>query len=115
MNDIEVVAAKSFNREAKRLVKRYRSLADEIELLINSLKKNPFQGKDLGGGVHKIRLSISSKGKGKSGGARIISYVDVLLETMSGRVSLLTIYDKSEQSTVSDKEIAQLLRDAGLK
>lgn len=115
MNEIEINITDNFDKEAKRLIKRYKSLKQELADLIKSLVDSPFQGADLGGGVHKIRLAITSKGKGKSGGARVISHVDVLLDSMSGTVSLLSIYDKSEQSTISDKRIQQLLKAAGLK
>ena len=115
IGDIQVQIAFTFKHEAKSLGKRYKSLKEDITELIENLKDNPFLGKDLGGGVHKIRLAIKSKGHGKSGGARVISYTDVLFETMSGSVTLLSIYDKSEQSTISDKRIQQLLKEAGVK
>ena len=79
------------------------------------LCKNPDCGDTLEGtgGVKKFRWAL--EGRGKSGGARVISYTDVLFETMSGRVVLLSIYDKSEQSTITDKRIKQLLKEAGIK
>lgn len=110
----EIIIADSFEREAKRLIKRYRSLKKDLAELIGRLKIEPFIGADLGGGVRKIRLGISSKGKGKSGGARVIAHTDVVLEMMSGIITLLYIYDKSEQSTISDKDIQKLLKVAGL-
>lgn len=115
MENINIEVAQSFKREAKDLVKRYKSLKQDIAGLIENLKDNPLLGKDLGGNVHKIRLAISSKGQGKSGGARVISYTDVIYETMSGKVILLSIYDKSEQSTITDKRIKELLKEAGIK
>ncbi len=114
-NDIQIIVADAFEHEAKKLIKRYRSLKNELAELIENMKVNPFQGVDLGGGVRKIRLAISSKGKGKSGGARVISHTEIVLEMMSGTVTLLYIYDKSEQSTISDKQIQKLLKEAGLK
>ena len=65
-NDIQIIVADSFEHEAKKLIKRYRSLKNELAELIENMKVNPFQGVDLGGGVRKIRLAISSKGKGKN-------------------------------------------------
>ena len=115
MEKIQIKVAHSFKREVKDLVKRYKSLKRDVIELIENLKENPLLGKDLGGGVRKIRLAISSKGQGKSGGARVITYTDVVYETMSGNVVLLSIYDKSEQSTISDKKIRQLLKEAGIK
>ena len=63
-------------------------------------------GTPLGNNCYKIRLSITSKGKGKSGGARVITYVAVIKET----IVLISIYDKSEQSAITDVEIKARLR-----
>ena len=114
-NSIEIEIAKSFDRESKRLMKKYKSLKTEITDLINKMQVDPFQGADLGGGVRKIRLPIESKGKGKRGGARVITHTDIVLQLMSGKITMLYIYDKSERSTISDKEIQKLLKEAGIK
>ena len=95
-----------FKREAKRLFKRYPSLKQELFFLGKELENNPTMGTPLGNNVYKIRISISSKGRGKSGGARIISYVLVLKEA----VLLLTIYNKGEKNSISDKEIKELIK-----
>jgi len=103
----EVVVTRNFARELKQLVKRYPSIKGDISILINSLEENPTQGKSLGKSCYKIRLSVSSKSQGKSGGARIITYVYV-----SGRtVNLLSIYDKSSRETITDKELKEWLRN----
>ena len=93
----------NFKREAKRLHKRHASLPDDIEELIGSLEANPHQGTPIGRSCYKVRLAIRSKGKGKSGGARVISCV------VAGRevVYLLAIYDKSEQATITERESKQ--------
>ena len=65
------------------------------------LTENPIKGTSLGNGFYKIRLAIKSKGKGKSGGARIITYVKIIATT----VYLVSIYDKSEQSDISENEL----------
>ena len=70
---------------------------------------NPFEGVDLGMGVRKVRMSIKSKGKGKSGGARVITY-SLTADDEDVNLTLLTIYDKSDRSTISDKEIKDLLK-----
>jgi hypothetical protein len=75
--------------------------------LVQSLKDNPEQGTALGNDCYKIRLAIASKGKGKSGGARVITYVQVSQTT----VYLLTIYDKNEKENISDKELQSLLEE----
>ena len=72
--------------------------------------KNPFQGTDLGGGVRKIRMAIASKGKGKSGGARVLTLTVLVSEDAD--VTLLTIYDKNEIDNVSDEYIRSLVSEA---
>lgn len=99
--------ANNFRREAKRLVKKFPSLRGEIEALGESLKEDPFQGAPVRNGFYKIRLGIRSKGAGKRGGARVITHVKVVSET----VYLVSIYDKSEQSIISDIELDRLLTE----
>lgn len=99
-----------FLRQAKRLSKRYRSLADDIDNLQHELIRNPNIGTDLGGGKHKIRLAIKSKGRGKSGGLRVITLV-VTVELSNTCINLLTIYDKKEISNVSDNYINQIIKN----
>jgi len=89
------------------LLKKYPSLSQELIVLIDSLEIVPKQGKPLGHDCYKIRLSIGSKGKGKSGGARVITHIHVTNTT----VFLIAIYDKSEQASISDKEIISYLKD----
>jgi len=95
-----------FEKELKRLAKKYPSLKSDFSLLLGSLKENPSQGILLGNECYKIRMSIASKGKGKSGGARVITCFKII----HGTVFLLTIFDKSEQENISDKELGELLR-----
>lgn len=103
----KVDSTKRFDREIKRLVKKFPSLKTEYASLIDSLEINPTQGTPLAHNCYKIRIAIASKGKGKSGGARIITNVYVKGKT----VYLLTIYDKSEMENISDKELLELLKE----
>lgn len=96
----------SFDKQFKRLLKKYPSLKSELSELAEQLKKEPDKGTSLGHDCYKIRLAISSKGKGKSGGARVITYFAIT----DFNIFLLSIYDKSEQSNISDKELLQLLK-----
>lgn len=98
-----------FKRQFRQLRKKYHSLTNDLEEFQKELKKNPFQGDDLGGGVRKIRMAISSKGKGKSGGARILT-LNILLSD-DADVTLLTIYDKNEIDNVSDEYIRWLVNE----
>ena len=95
-----------FDKQLKRLAKKYPSLKSEFANLLISLENNPEQGKALGYNCFKIRLSIASKGKGKSGGARVITNL-ILSEN---NVYLLSIYDKSEIDNLNDKELKDLLK-----
>ena len=99
-----------FLRQAKRLAKRYRSLADDIDDLQQELMKNPNIGDSLGGGKRKIRLGVKSKGGGKRGGLRVIT-LNVLVEASDTCVNLLTIYDKKEIQNVSERYINQIIRN----
>lgn len=107
---IKVELSHNFRKEAKQLIKKYRSLGVEIAQLINQLSENPFEGEALGRDCYKIRIAIASKGKGKSGGGRIISCVKVTVE----KVILLSIYDKSEQEDIGDNFLKQLLKENDL-
>jgi len=98
-----------FDKELKRLAKKYPSLKVEFAQLIDSLAVNPFQGKRLIENCFKIRLSIKSKNVGKSGGARVIINVIVVSRT----VYLLAIYDKSDKNNISDNELKYLIKQTG--
>jgi mRNA-degrading endonuclease RelE of RelBE toxin-antitoxin system len=104
----KVVLSPQFKKEAKRLAKKYVSLKAELEQLFDALEDNPVMGVPLGYNVFKIRLSIASKGRGKSGGARVITYTRI----DDAMVLLLSIYDKGEKESVSDKEIEEMLANA---
>lgn len=99
-----------FIKELKRLQKKYRSIENDVDKLMESLSVNPSQGADLSGGVRKVRMAISDKGKGKSGGAKVITYT-VCVDEAAGRITMLTVYDKSEQDSIGKAEIAELLEE----
>jgi mRNA-degrading endonuclease RelE of RelBE toxin-antitoxin system len=100
-----VLSIPPFDRQVKRLARKYPSLKSEYAALIEELETNPAKGTSLGNDCFKIRLAIASKGRGKSGGARIITHIYIENET----VFLLAIYDKSERTDISDKELKELL------
>lgn len=94
-----------FEKQAKRLTKKYASLKKELLDIVQKLKENPKQGIAIGKNCFKIRIAISSKRKGKSGGRRIITNFVVTDNT----VYLLSIYDKSEKENLTEKELEALL------
>ena len=95
-----------FKREFKHLVKKFPSLQNELRKLVDDLQNNPVIGTSIGMGCYKIRLPIASKGVGKRGGARVITYVRLLKE----HIDLLTIYDKNEVSDIPDNEILKIIQ-----
>ena len=101
----KIEIADRFEKEIKKLLKKFPSLKGEYASLIATLKQNPFIGTPIGHDCYKIRLAIASKGRGKSGGARVITHVFVTETT----VYLLSIYDKSEQENISDKDLLSLV------
>jgi len=104
----------SFEKEAKRLKKHYASFVDDYGRLIDELEANPRLGTDLGGGLRKVRMRITSKGKGKSGGARVITFT-VVVAVDETEINLLYIYDKAERANITPAEIEELLRKNGLQ
>lgn len=96
-----------FERNLKRLVKKYPSLKGEYVALIQELALNPSLGTLISENVYKIRVAIASKGRGKSGGARVITYVQVDANTLI----LVTIYNKGEQDSISLNEIKAIIQD----
>lgn len=93
-----------FEKQLKRLSKKHKSLSKDLAVLVKQLEENPVTGTPLGNNCYKIRLAISSKGKGKSGGARIITCVIIA----HNEVYLADIYDKSAQENISDKRLREL-------
>lgn len=114
----KIVAIDDFSKDAKRLGKKYVSLKGELKELESQLLENPRMGVLIRENTYKIRLAVKSKGKGKSGGMRIITYVvEVQIEVEENEkgqdftVILVAIYDKSEMENVSDKQLRELIDD----
>ena len=103
----------AFARELKQLAKRYPSMKDDYRDFLDALRKSPLQGEPLGRHLRKVRFPITSKAKGKSGGARVITHT-VLVDTEGADITLVTIYDKSDQANITDKELKKLMKKYGL-
>lgn len=101
-----------FERRAKGLAKKYKSFVKDYDDFLDSLEKAPFQGTSLGGGVYKTRMQIASKGKGKSGGARVLTYNVTIVSPDRVSITLLSIFDKGEIENVSDSYIKSLVKEA---
>lgn len=109
MQDVLIIPSDEFRRQAKRLAKKYKSLKEDFLALQQALQQNPLVGADLGGGKRKIRLGVVSKGTGKRGGMRVITF-NVVQKTDTITIYLVTIYDKSEYQSVSDKYVDQIIK-----
>ncbi len=107
---IKVELFEDFKRELRRLAKKFRTLTSELNDLIDEIEQNPKIGTDLGAGLYKIRLASKSKGGGKSGGFRVITYY---IETKGDieTVYLVSIYDKSEFSSISKNELLKVIEN----
>ncbi len=106
--EIEFYPTKIYEKNVKLLAKKYPSMADDLKAFKKSLADNPEQGVLLAGGFRKVRMAITSKGKGKSGGARVIT-LNCIIKTEVESIILVTIYDKDRQESISNKEIGDAL------
>lgn len=106
----EVYTTSEFESQAKALQKRHRSFKNDLRDMVLTLMENPFQGVELCPGIRKIRMAITSKGRGKSGGARLITYTIVTAAT-EGHVYLMNVYDKADFSTVELSAIKDMIKD----
>ncbi len=104
----EINYISSFAKELKRLGKKYRSMRQDYARLLEELHANPAAGVSLGRGVRKVRMAIASKNKGKSHGARVITFT-YSVDEESGTIVLLFLYDKEERDTITSAEIDTLL------
>jgi len=95
-----------FEKDVKKLSKKFKNIKKDLKILVNSLKENPKEGTHLGDGVYKIRLANSSIPIGKSGGFRVITY----LIDNEKKIYLLSIYSKTQQDTISDNDLREILK-----
>jgi mRNA-degrading endonuclease RelE of RelBE toxin-antitoxin system len=103
--NFSVIPSDKFKKETKRLIKKFPSLKKELSELAAHLEIEPRSGTSLGNNAYKIRVAIKSKGTGRSGGARVITYV----VSENAEVYLLTIYDKSELNSIDDKTLRLII------
>ncbi len=101
----KIITLPFFDKQLKRLTKKYPSLKKEFAALIVQLEDKPDLGTSIGSNCYKIRLSIASKSSGKSGGARVIT----CLQVVDTSLYLVSIYDKSEQENLSEKDLKTLI------
>lgn len=108
----EIITTPTFDKEFKRLKKKYNSLPNDLEIFEKELLGNTNIGIDLGGNIRKVRVAVKSKNKGKSGGVRVITY-SVILKITDRMIFLVTLFDKSEKENIPDSEIKQIIKEIG--
>ncbi|MBZ0201991.1 MAG: hypothetical protein IT281_05070 [Ignavibacteria bacterium] len=106
----KIIATRNFEKQLKRLSRKFPSLKDDLRKFEQKLTENPKMGISLGRNAYKVRLAVKSKAKGKSGGFRIITYIElnIVINDLSN-IFLLSIYDKSETESISNSELRKLI------
>ena len=107
-----IITSSYFDVAAKKLAKKYPSFKEDLVNFGKSLLENPKQGAELASGIRKIRMAIKAKGKGKSGGARVITY-NFITQEMDGKIVLLLIYDKEDASTAKVNVLKEIIKEEG--
>ncbi len=104
-----VIPTPFFESKYKRLAKKFPSLGIELVNLEKDLINNPKLGESLGADLYKIRLPAKDKGKGKSGGFRVITYLVKEFQN-SHEIYLITIFDKSEEVSISKSLLLKIVK-----
>ena len=110
-NNIRLTAF--FIKKVKRLLKKYHTLQNSLKELQDNLIENPEMGDNYGSNIYKVRLADESKGKGKSGGFRVVTYL-VKKTSNSTNIYLITIFDKSEEASISKDDIKEIIKSEKL-
>jgi mRNA-degrading endonuclease RelE of RelBE toxin-antitoxin system len=105
----QIIPTTLFESKYKRFRKKFPSLENELADLFEILEENPKIGQPLGAGLYKIRVANEDKGKGKSGGFRVITYLVNEIEDDTD-IYIITIYDKSEDSTIKKPDLIKMVK-----
>lgn len=108
--NFEFLPSSYFEKEAKRMAKHYPSFAKDLKKFADELQINPWQGIDLGNNIRKLRMTISSKGKGKAGGARVIT-MNVIVDEENMKIYLLLLYDKQQADNYNEKALETAIKE----
>ena|SRR5580698_3040444 len=103
----KIIPAPVFEKELKKISAKYPSFKSDFRDFLDSIANDPTQGISLGNNCYKIRLAITGKGRGKSGGARIITHIKII----RAEIFLISIYDKSSRENISIAEINERIKD----
>ena len=110
MVKIDIIALPLFEKEIKLLARKYPSIHKDFQQFLKELTENPLAGTSLGNNCFKVRMNIKSKRAGKSGGARVITYV----KRIASKLYLISIFDKADRESISKEEISLILKKSGL-
>jgi len=102
---VEFRTVSLFDKQFKKLSKKYNLIKDDVEELVNNFDDLHLQATPIKTNLYKIRLANSNKNKGKRAGYRIYYYIKI--ETT---VYLLTIYDKSEIQMIDETILVNLIK-----
>jgi len=108
--NLKIKTLSYFDKDVKRLFKKYKQLPSDLKILKQELSENPKAGIELGNSCYKIRFANSSIPTGKSGGFRVIYYHIDTNETLY----LMSMHSKNELENIDDKIILQILKKNGL-
>lgn len=108
--NFKIEASSYFVNEAKRLAKHYPSFKNDYRTFLESIKENPWQGADLGNGIRKIRIQITSKGKGKREGARAIT-MNMIVDEANMKIRLLLLYDKKNADNFNEQALKAAIKE----
>ncbi|WOG26386.1 type II toxin-antitoxin system RelE/ParE family toxin [Endozoicomonas sp. 8E] len=96
-----------FKRSLIRLFKKYRSIREDLEPLLDTLAAGQTPGDRLqvsGDVLYKVRLRNKDSKRGKSVGYRVIYYLKAQKD-----IILVTLYSKTEQSDIQASEIQNII------
>ena len=100
-----------FERLVSKLSKRYRNIEQDIDIFIDSIEEIKDIGISLGNNLYKARIKNSDKSKGKSGGYRLITY----LQLKDKELTLVYIYSKSDLGNVKELYLDELIKKTVFK
>ena len=100
---------KEFSKEFKTLLKKFPSLKSDFQNILDNIEKELNLADDLGNGFKKIRINIKSKGKGTSGGGKIITY-ETIIAIDNKLVLFVSIYNKGDCDSIDISILKKNLR-----
>ena len=106
-NPVEIKVTREFQRKIKSLSKKYRYIQTDLQPILEKLRLGEILGDRIPGLksiVYKLCIKNSDVKKGKSGGYRLIYWLQ-----KSDGIVLLDIYSKSEKDNVDVTTIRQII------